>query len=156
MSYEGYEQYWCAKGHYYVGPDSRHVEEPGMAKCPHCDSEAVFMNAVDETNCDSWGLIRPREITPAVFETCNLGHKHLAVAATHEIPNEECRKIATYEGCYCPPGVVCDNDYHRHNAPPMRCRYSDCRERHPVAGEDEKITCSNCRNYLGLPSLLFP
>lgn len=33
-----------------------------------------------------------------------------------------------------------------------RCRYSDCREKHPVASENEQVTCSTCRLYLGLPA----
>ena len=35
----------------------------------------------------------------------------------------------------------------------VKCRYEDCREQHPVAGEDEQVTCSTCREYLGLPPL---
>jgi hypothetical protein len=33
---------------------------------------------------------------------------------------------------------------------PKRCRYDDCVEQHPVAQEDERITCSTCRAWLGL------
>lgn len=35
----------------------------------------------------------------------------------------------------------------------LRCRYEDCRDRHPVAREDERVTCPRCRQYLGLPSV---
>jgi len=35
----------------------------------------------------------------------------------------------------------------------MRCRYTDCLEGHPVAGEDDPITCPTCRRELGLPDL---
>jgi len=34
-----------------------------------------------------------------------------------------------------------------------RCRYTDCTEGHPVATEQEQITCPVCRKYLGLPAL---
>jgi hypothetical protein len=35
-----------------------------------------------------------------------------------------------------------------------RCRYSDCPEDHPVIPDDEddeRVTCSTCRESLGLP-----
>lgn len=32
----------------------------------------------------------------------------------------------------------------------LRCRYADCAERHPVAEEDEMVTCRTCRLDLGL------
>lgn len=34
-----------------------------------------------------------------------------------------------------------------------RCRYEDCSEGHPVAGEADRVTCSTCRMVLGLPQL---
>jgi hypothetical protein len=33
-----------------------------------------------------------------------------------------------------------------------KCRYSDCMEAHPVAEEVEPISCSTCREYMGLPN----
>jgi Zn finger protein HypA/HybF involved in hydrogenase expression len=33
----------------------------------------------------------------------------------------------------------------------LRCRYPDCQ--HPVALDDEQVTCPMCRDDLGLPSL---
>jgi hypothetical protein len=35
----------------------------------------------------------------------------------------------------------------------VRCRYTDCPKQHPVAREDERITCPMCRDDLGLPPL---
>lgn len=32
-----------------------------------------------------------------------------------------------------------------------RCRYNDCAEDHPVAGENELVTCRTCREELCLP-----
>jgi hypothetical protein len=32
-----------------------------------------------------------------------------------------------------------------------RCRYNDCIEAHPVAGEDELVTCHTCRRNMCLP-----
>lgn len=34
-----------------------------------------------------------------------------------------------------------------------KCRYADCHDGNPVAGEDEEITCHKCRIDLGLPSV---
>jgi len=34
-----------------------------------------------------------------------------------------------------------------------RCRYSDCVEQHPVASDEEQVTCATCREWLGLPPL---
>lgn len=33
-----------------------------------------------------------------------------------------------------------------------KCRYTDCKEQHPVAGEEEPVSCSTCREYMGLPN----
>src|ERR1700752_4095095 len=37
------------------------------------------------------------------------------------------------------------------NSDPLRCRYDDCVESHPIADDDEPVTCPTCRKYLGLP-----
>jgi hypothetical protein len=31
-----------------------------------------------------------------------------------------------------------------------RCRYSDCRERHPLASDEQRVSCPTCRDWLGL------
>lgn len=36
------------------------------------------------------------------------------------------------------------------DAPVQKCRYTDCVEQHPVAGDDEQVTCPSCRTYLGV------
>lgn len=33
----------------------------------------------------------------------------------------------------------------------MKCRYVDCPEQHPVAADNEAVTCQTCRAALGLP-----
>lgn len=33
-----------------------------------------------------------------------------------------------------------------------RCRYRDCAEAHPVAGESELVTCHTCRKEMALPT----
>ncbi len=39
--------------------------------------------------------------------------------------------------------------------PELRCRYADCPEGHPLVDE-EQVTCSTCRQTLGLPPLTEP
>jgi DNA-directed RNA polymerase subunit RPC12/RpoP len=46
MSYEGYEEYLCEKGHY-INHDI-HDEHPEV--CEHCGSKWVFWHPVDQTN----------------------------------------------------------------------------------------------------------
>jgi hypothetical protein len=36
--------------------------------------------------------------------------------------------------------------------PRKKCRYTDCKEQHPVASEEEPVSCSTCREYMGLPT----
>lgn len=89
MSYEGYEQLICDKGHYYVA--SCWDEKP---KCLDCGSAVIaWHNSVDDTNCDDWGIIPEEQIEalviePAVYETCNLEHPHLISPAVYRIPRE--------------------------------------------------------------------
>ena len=33
-----------------------------------------------------------------------------------------------------------------------KCRYTDCKEQHPVASEEEPVSCVTCREYMGLPN----
>ena len=37
-----------------------------------------------------------------------------------------------------------------------RCRYSDCKEGHPVVRKEEPVSCPTCREWLGLPLLPEP
>jgi hypothetical protein len=36
--------------------------------------------------------------------------------------------------------------------PRAKCRYTDCKEQHPVADEEEPVSCPTCREYMGLPN----
>lgn len=77
----------------------------------------------------------------------------------------ECIEVFT-DGCEasenrCPDECFYKADEHRaewvdENDPrrvvdPVRCRYMYCQ--HPVALEDEQVTCATCRKDLGLPPL---
>lgn len=60
MSYEGYNQCLCQKGHYFISPTS--TTKP----CPDCAGPAVWTNPVDDTNCDDVGII-PRPVLKEHF-----------------------------------------------------------------------------------------
>lgn len=53
MSYEGYEQVLCKNGHLEQIPAPWWSNE---YKC-HCGEGVMFTNSVDDTNCDSYGII---------------------------------------------------------------------------------------------------
>lgn len=40
---------------------------------------------------------------------------------------------------------------------PLRCRYPDCVEQHPVIPDEDEdtvqVTCESCRGYMGLPPM---
>lgn len=52
MSYEGYVQMLCKKGHYWT-----HDAYDKDILCPDCGGEAVWCNNVDETNCEAAGYV---------------------------------------------------------------------------------------------------
>jgi len=49
MSYEGYVQIMCKKGHQWQ-KDCYDFESMDAERCPHCRSKAVWYNCVDLTN----------------------------------------------------------------------------------------------------------
>lgn len=85
MSYEGYVQSLCAKGHYSIADC---WEDP---KCDDCDSPIVWTNSVDQTNDDDVGYIEMDFwiLEKALNEVCNLGHYHQVRPAIYKIPTEE-------------------------------------------------------------------
>lgn len=46
MSYEGFEEYLCEKGHY----NTRDVYGDEFTACPVCDSKLIYWHPVDQTN----------------------------------------------------------------------------------------------------------
>ena len=85
MSYQGYEQCLCDKGHLFE-IDSRNR----LIVCFECDSEVVWDNSVDETNGDSIGYIQMDQfmIQPEKTEICNLKCVHIVERAVYRIPTE--------------------------------------------------------------------
>lgn len=101
MSWEGYLQCLCAKGHYFIA-DPYTVET-----CPHCASPAAFNNVVDDTNCDSVGEIPLEELdkfkiaeaTTTICTQCT--HVHMVEPARFRVPTEaEHRRIRHWRPGY--------------------------------------------------------
>lgn len=89
MSWEGYYQCICKNGHYFVVSDVYSEE----INCLECNAEPAWENVVDDTNCDSDGVISMQDIdrllvSPAKSEICNLGHSHQISPAIYRIPGE--------------------------------------------------------------------
>lgn len=96
MSYEGYNQILCKKGH--LSAQDAFFSESDF-KC-RCGEKIAWYNPVDETNCESYGLISQRELNKFLLteeQQCSCkhcGHKHTAVEATYRIPTKEETKLA--------------------------------------------------------------
>lgn len=87
MSYEGYEQKLCKKGHYWCDG----VWEV-LDSCPTCKEPAVWSNSVDETNGFEQGGIDIGQflIREAVFETCpHCNHSSEKSPEVCRIPTKE-------------------------------------------------------------------
>lgn len=104
MSYEGYEQHICENGHYFNVPCTYSFEEE-TAECPECKAPSAWMNMVNDTNCDSYGIIPDnilREhflLSPEETQTCNLGHVHITKQEQFRIPTkDETNKFRYYRG----------------------------------------------------------
>lgn len=86
MSFEGYYQTLCSKGHLSCFDIWGFGYENSISeiKC-RCGEGMVFSHLVDETNGE--GERYPFEInTPAKIEICNLGHTHVITEVTYKIP----------------------------------------------------------------------
>lgn len=94
MSYEGYIQALCEKGHYNQFPDRMDFDLESEGSCQICGGKIVWVNSVDDTNGDAWGCI-PHDLFNAFLssfekvETCNLGHQHITSHATYDQPSAE-------------------------------------------------------------------
>lgn len=97
MSYEGHEQCICALGHYY---ERDAYDEDGI--CPDCKCSAAWVNSIDDTNCECYGVIpydilkKHYLISAAVNETCNLGHVHQKSQDVFRIPGDETKQYRCY------------------------------------------------------------
>ena len=93
MSYEGFVQIICGNGHYFTvnAMDEMYIYGDDVV-CHLCSAKQAWRNSVDDTNCESYGIIRNMEqflITPAKVEVCNLGHNHIVGWDIFRIPTKE-------------------------------------------------------------------
>ncbi len=91
MSYEGYEQCICENGHYFETPCSYMFIE--NASICECGAKSVWDNSVDDTNCDSFGIVLKEDIDKLLIsaeksEVCNLGHLHITHKAIYRLPKK--------------------------------------------------------------------
>jgi hypothetical protein len=89
MSYEGHVQLWCENGHAFTEDANTNIPQE---RCS-CGAEIVFRNSVDDTNCDSYGHIKPEVKVPAVVCTCSCcGDTHEKERAIHHIPTKTAQR----------------------------------------------------------------
>jgi hypothetical protein len=98
MSYEGYVQLLCEKGHYRTC-DCSEIDKPTV--CPSCKSKWIWQNNVDTTNgsydVDSEGgedtsvridgYVELEANEPIITHTCSCGNVHMSKKATYKIPD---------------------------------------------------------------------
>lgn len=94
MSYEGFIQALCEKGHYNQFEDRMDFDPEAYGSCRICKSKIAWVNSVDDTNGDAWGFIPPDLFNAFLssfekVETCNLGHQHITSHATYDQPSAE-------------------------------------------------------------------
>lgn len=110
MSYEGYVQCICEKGHYFTSNNIYDMDEKYLC---HCGASQRWVNHVDTTNGTSEGVIYVDSlhkmccVQQAEFGTCNLGHRHVQKEAVFRIPTEAEKRLLRAE--LYPPQDAFDN-----------------------------------------------
>ncbi len=100
ISYAGYSQFLCKKGHTwnvdcYELPNLMY-EEDVKQKCPICGEEEVWTNRVDLTN-GSWDdkgnridrYVELKSLQKQTVACLNCGDEHLCKCSTYQIPGRE-------------------------------------------------------------------
>lgn len=91
MSWEGYSQNFCVKGHFFEGT----AGYDGTPKvCEFCNSKIAITNIVDDTNCNSVNKLNPEilkswMILDQKIQSCDLGHSHVVSEAVYKVPSRE-------------------------------------------------------------------
>lgn len=93
MSYEGREQHICANGHLFEIDCRFSYDDEDTAQCSYCEAKSVWVNHIDDTNGEQYGIILQSEfkkllIGSGKIETCNLGHAHVTSHNVYRIPKE--------------------------------------------------------------------
>jgi len=93
MSYEGYSQFWCKKGHYWTVDCNLLIYVDDTEKCPICNKEEVFENMVDVTNgsFDDDGtridnFIEPEIKKKEVMKCKSCGKERICDCSIYKIP----------------------------------------------------------------------
>ena len=93
MGYSGRIQTLCESGHYEVAPDdtfdSRAVPLSKRV-CLVCARPIVWVNMVDDTNCDSHGFVEMKVLLPRIVSTTFSGGRHVTTVqhAVYEHPKK--------------------------------------------------------------------
>ena len=95
MSYEGYSQFWCKKGHYWA-VDCYLVSDDKKQKCPICDKKEIFRNNVDVTNGSFDddgtridGFIEPEIKKRGVMRCKSCGREKTCKCSNYKIPKKK-------------------------------------------------------------------
>lgn len=95
MSYEGYSQFLCKKGHYWTLDAYETMWDDKKQKCPICKKEEVWKNMVNVTNgswdddgrrIDNYIELKVKSETSGKCSAC--GKKHVC-EITYEIPKKK-------------------------------------------------------------------
>ena len=96
MSYEGYVQMLCERGHYEI----KNAHDNKNDNCYACGAPFIWFNNVDDTNIDNHGFIEMKQflMNPAITETCtHCKHVKEVAAEVYRVPtDEEVKKSRTY------------------------------------------------------------
>lgn len=101
MSFEGYYQFLCEKGHYSEVDVYAAVASGDEYKCPFCNSPVAWWNQVDTTNGSfCWnestndqdridGFVELEVDQSPETCTCHCGHVHTKTVCTYKFPPPE-------------------------------------------------------------------
>lgn len=111
MSYEGYDQLICKKGHYWIQDSVMRFcsadSDVANQKCPSCKEVVVWYNAVDLTNgCEpidtnnkkhddncQCGVVGVEILDEAQLCVCKCGDRHYVTIPTFKIPEDKGHKV---------------------------------------------------------------
>ena len=87
MSYEGYEQFLCEKGHYWTENSLNCFDLPHKEKCPKCNKNPVWWHMVDTTN-DSGNPVKLKVKKKINGYCSSCGEEHIC-EITYRIPKRK-------------------------------------------------------------------
>jgi len=101
MSFEGYYQIICKKGHYFEKDVYAATFIEDEEKCPYCKAKMAWWNMVDVTNGSFNekgrridGFLKLKIASPAKTKKCNeCGHEKIIEQVTYKIPDKKGHKV---------------------------------------------------------------